>query len=318
MFRYLGFRVLQLIPIMIVTSIGVFLMIHLVPGDPVLTVTGLEASAEQMERVRYEMGFDRSLPVQYFDWVGRVFEGDLGKSLVSQKPTIELIADRMPATIQLTLATMLIGLGLGIPFGLISAKRKGSWIDKMVAGYSSFSLAVPTFVVGIVFILIFGVELNWLPTASAYIPFWEDPGGAFKATIGPAFTLGFFVSGVIARFVRASMIEVLGLDYIRTSRAKGVSEAKLVYKHAFRAASLPTLTVVGIQFGTFLGGSLVTESVFNYPGIGRLILSAILSRDFVVVQGAVLVVVAIFTLVNLATDVLYSFLNPRIRAGNSG
>jgi peptide/nickel transport system permease protein len=318
MFRYLGFRVLQLIPIMIVTSIGVFLMIHLVPGDPVLTVTGLEASAEQMERVRYEMGFDRSLPVQYFDWVGRVFEGDLGKSLVSQKPTIELIADRMPATIQLTLATMLIGLGLGIPFGLISAKRKGSWIDKMVAGYSSFSLAVPTFVVGIVFILIFGVELNWLPTASAYIPLWEDPGGAFKATIGPAFTLGFFVSGVIARFVRASMIEVLGLDYIRTSRAKGVSEAKLVYKHAFRAASLPTLTVVGIQFGTFLGGSLVTESVFNYPGIGRLILSAILSRDFVVVQGAVLVVVAIFTLVNLATDVLYSFLNPRIRAGNSG
>ncbi len=318
MFRFLGFRVLQLIPIMIVTSIGVFLMIHLVPGDPVLTVTGLEASAEQMERVRYEMGFDRSLPVQYFDWVGRVFEGDLGKSLVSQKPTTELIADRMPATIQLTLATMLIGLGLGIPFGLISAKRKGSWIDKMVAGYSSFSLAVPTFVVGIVFILIFGVELNWLPTASAYIPFWEDPGGAFKATIGPAFTLGFFVSGVIARFVRASMIEVLGLDYIRTSRAKGVSEAKLVYKHAFRAASLPTLTVVGIQFGTFLGGSLVTESVFNYPGIGRLILSAILSRDFVVVQGAVLVVVAIFTLVNLVTDVLYSFLNPRIRAGNSG
>ncbi len=318
MFRFLGFRVLQLIPIMIVTSIGVFLMIHLVPGDPVLTVTGLEASAEQMERVRREMGFDRSLPVQYFDWVGRVFEGDLGKSLVSQKPTIELIADRMPATIQLTLATMLIGVGLGIPFGLISAKRKGSWIDKMVAGYSSFSLAVPTFVVGIVFILIFGVELNWLPTASAYIPFWENPGGAFKATIGPAFTLGFFVSGVIARFVRASMIEVLGLDYIRTSRAKGVSEAKLVYKHAFRAASLPTLTVVGIQFGTFLGGSLVTESVFNYPGIGRLILSAILSRDFVVVQGAVLVVVAIFTLVNLVTDVLYSFLNPRIRAGNSG
>ena len=318
MFRFLGFRVLQLIPIMIVTSIGVFLMIHLVPGDPVLTVTGLEASAEQMERVRREMGFDRSLPVQYFDWVGRVFEGDLGKSLVSQKPTTELIADRMPATIQLTLATMLIGVGLGIPFGLISAKRKGSWIDKMVAGYSSFSLAVPTFVVGIVFILIFGVELNWLPTASAYIPFWEDPGGAFKATIGPAFTLGFFVSGVIARFVRASMIEVLGLDYIRTSRAKGVSEAKLVYKHAFRAASLPTLTVVGIQFGTFLGGSLVTESVFNYPGIGRLILSAILSRDFVVVQGAVLVVVAIFTLVNLVTDVLYSFLNPRIRAGNSG
>lgn len=318
MFRFLGFRVLQLIPIMIVTSIGVFLMIHLVPGDPVLTVTGLEASAEQMERVRREMGFDRSLPVQYFDWVGRVFEGDLGKSLVSQKPTTELIADRMPATIQLTLATMLIGVGLGIPFGLISAKRKGSWIDKMVAGYSSFSLAVPTFVVGIVFILIFGVELNWLPTASAYIPFWENPGGAFKATIGPAFTLGFFVSGVIARFVRASMIEVLGLDYIRTSRAKGVSEAKLVYKHAFRAASLPTLTVVGIQFGTFLGGSLVTESVFNYPGIGRLILSAILSRDFVVVQGAVLVVVAIFTLVNLVTDVLYSFLNPRIRAGNSG
>jgi len=318
MLRYLGYRLLQLIPIMILASIFVFLMIHLVPGDPVLTVTGLEASAEQMARVSEEMGFDRPLVVQYFDWIAGVFSGDLGNSLVSQKPVTELIADRMPATIQLTIATMFIGLTIGIPIGLISASHKGSWIDKMVAGYSSFSLAVPTFVVGIVIILVFGVKLEWIPTASTYIPFWEDPGGAFEATIGPAFTLGFFVSGVIARFVRASMIEVLGLDYIRTSRAKGVGEAKLVYKHAFRAASLPTLTIVGIQFGTFLGGSLVTESVFNYPGIGRLILEAILNRDFVVVQGAVLVVVVMFALVNLITDVLYSFLNPRIRAGNSG
>jgi peptide/nickel transport system permease protein len=310
--------VLQLIPILFLASVGIFLMIHLVPGDPVLTVTGLEASTEQMDRVREEMGFNDPLVVQYFDWLGRVFTGDLGNSLVSQKPTIELIADRMPATIQLTIATMFIGLAVGIPFGLVSASRKGSWIDKVVAGYSSFSLAVPTFVVGIVFILVFGVTLEWLPTASDYIPIWEDPSAALKSLIGPAFTLGFFVSGVIARFVRASMVEVLGLDYIRTGRAKGVRESKLVYKHAFRAASLPTLTIVGIQFGTFLGGSLVTESVFNYPGVGRLILSAILSRDFVVVQGAVLVVVVIFSLVYLASDVLYSFLNPRIRAGNSG
>ena len=315
MFRYLGYRVLQMIPILILASIGIFLMIHLVPGDPVLTVTGLEASSEQMERVRTEMGFDRPLPVQYFDWVGNVLSGDLGNSLVSQKPTTELIVDRMPNTIQLTIATMAIGLVLGIPFGLIAASRQGSWIDKTVAGYSSFSLAVPTFVIGIVFILVFGVTLGWLPTASTYIPFWEDPAEAVKNTIGPAFTLGFFVSGVIARFVRASMVEVLELDYIRTGRAKGVGEAKLVYKHAFRAASLPTLTIVGIQFGTFLGGSLVTESVFNYPGIGRLILSAILARDFVVVQGSVLVVVVVFALVNLITDVLYSFLNPRIRGG---
>ncbi len=315
MLRYLGFRILQLVPILALASVGIFLMIHLVPGDPVLTVTGLEASAEQMARVRHEMGFDRSLFVQYFDWVGRVFSGDLGNSLVSQKPTTELIADRMPATFQLTIATMIIGLAIGIPMGLLSASRQRSWIDKAAATYSSFSLAVPTFVVGIVFILVFGVKLGWLPTASNYIPVWEDPGGALKSTIGPAFTLGFFVSGVIARFVRASMIEVLGLDYIRTGRAKGVGEAKLVYKHAFRAASLPTLTVVGIQFGTFLGGSLVTESVFNYPGIGRLILSAILNRDFVVVQGAVLVVVIIFTLVTLVTDILYSLLNPKIRSG---
>jgi peptide/nickel transport system permease protein len=315
MLRYLGFRILQLVPILALASVGIFLMIHLVPGDPVLTVTGLEASAEQMARVRREMGFDRSLFVQYFDWVGRVFSGDLGNSLVSQKPTTELIADRMPATFQLTIATMIIGLAIGIPMGLLSASRQRSWIDKAAATYSSFSLAVPTFVVGIVFILVFGVKLGWLPTASNYIPVWEDPGGALKSTIGPAFTLGFFVSGVIARFVRASMIEVLGLDYIRTGRAKGVGEAKLVYKHAFRAASLPTLTVVGIQFGTFLGGSLVTESVFNYPGIGRLILSAILNRDFVVVQGAVLVVVIIFTLVTLVTDILYSLLNPKIRSG---
>ena len=314
MARYIGFRVLQMIPIVILASVGVFLMIHLVPGDPVLTVTGLEASTEQIERVRHELGFDRPLVTQYFDWLRRMLSGDLGNSLVSQKPVTELIADRMPATIQLAIATMTVGLAVGIPFGLVSASRKGSWTDKSVAAYSSFSLAVPTFVVGIVFILVFGVTLEWLPTASAYIPFWEDPKGAIEATIGPALTLGFFVSGVIARFVRASMVEVLGLDYIRTARALGVGEAKLVYKHAFRAASLATLTIVGIQFGTFLGGAIVTESVFNYPGIGRLILDAILARDFVVVQGAVLVVVVIFALVNLATDILYGFLNPRIRA----
>ncbi len=315
MLRYIGFRILQLVPVLVLASVGLFLMIHLVPGDPVLTVTGLEASAEQMARVRHELGFDRSLFVQYFDWVGKVFSGDLGNSLVSQKPTTELIADRLPATFQLTIATMIIGLTIGIPMGLLSASRQGSWIDKGAAAYSAFSLAVPTFVIGIVFILVFGVKLGWLPTASSYIPVWEDPGGALKSTIGPALTLGFYVSGVIARFVRASMIEVLGLDYIRTGRAKGVGEAKLVYKHAFRAASLPTLTVVGIQFGTFLGGALVTESVFNYPGIGRLILSAITTRDFVVVQGGVLVVVVLFTLVTLVTDILYSLLNPKIRSG---
>lgn len=315
MWRYLAVRILQLIPVVFLASIGIFLMIHLIPGDPVLSITGLDASPEQMARVRHEMGFDRPLIVQYFSWIGNVFQGDLGKSILSQTPTTELIFNRMPATIQLTFATMLIGLVIGIPAGLFASSREGSWIDKTVAGFASISLSIPTFVVGIVFILIFGVQLKWLPTASAYIPIWEDPWGMFKSTIGPAFTLGFFVSGVIARFVRASMVEVLGLDYIRTGRAKGVDESKLVYKHAFRAASLPTLTVVGIQFGTFLGGSLVTESVFNYPGIGRLVLTSILQRDFVVVQGSVLAVVIIFTLVNLLTDVLYSFLNPRIRSG---
>ena len=315
MVRYITIRIAQLIPVIFLASIGIFLMIHLIPGDPVVTVTGLDASPEQMARVRAELGFDRPLPIQYFDWLQRVVTGDLGTSIVSSTPTTDLIGDRMPATIQLTLATMAIGLTLGIPFGLFAASHAGNWLDRTVAGYAAISLAVPTFWVGILFILLFGVTLEWTPTASEYIPFWMDPIDAFRSTIGPAFTLGLFVSGIIARFVRASMVEVLGLDYIRTGRAKGVSEAKLLYKHAFRAASLPTLTVVGIQFGTFLGGALVTESVFNYPGIGRLILSSILQRDFVVVQGAVLVVVVIFAVVNLVTDILYSFLNPRIRSG---
>ena len=315
MYRYVATRIIAMIPLLLLASVGIFLMIHLVPGDPVVTVTGVDASPEQMARVRSELGFDQPLPVQYIEWLGRVATGDLGKSIVSQSPTTSLIGNRMPATIQLTLATMTIGLVVGIPLGLLAASREGSWLDKTVAGYAAVSLAVPTFWIGILFILLFGITLGWVPTASRYVPFGEDPAAAFRSTIGPAFTLGFFVSGIIARFVRASMVEVLGLDYIRTARAKGVSESKLVYKHAFRAASLPTLTVVGIQFGTFLGGALVTESVFNYPGIGRLILSSILQRDFVVVQGAVLVVVVIFSLVNLATDILYSFLNPRIRSG---
>ena len=315
MLRYVAVRLLQLIPVVLLASVGIFLIIHLVPGDPVVTVTGLDASPEQMARVRSELGLDRPLPVQYVDWLGRVVTGDLGTSIVSQSPTSTLIVDRMPATIQLTLATMAIALSAGIPLGLLAATRAGSWLDKTVSGYAAVSLAVPTFWVGILFILLFGITLQWLPTASAFVAVWDDPLGALEATIGPAFTLGFFVSGIIARFVRASMVEVLGLDYIRTGRAKGVSEARLVWVHAFRAASLPTLTVVGIQFGTFMGGALVTESVFNYPGIGRLILSSILQRDFVVVQGAVLAVVVIFALVNLVTDVLYGFLNPRIRSG---
>lgn len=315
MLRYVAVRLLQLIPVVLLASVGIFLIIHLVPGDPVVTVTGLDASPEQMARVRTELGLDRPLPVQYVDWLGRVVTGDLGTSIVSQSPTSALIVDRMPATIQLTLATMAIALSVGIPLGLLAATRAGSWLDKTVSGYAAVSLAVPTFWVGILFILLFGITLEWLPTASAYVAFWDDPLGALEATIGPAFTLGFFVSGIIARFVRASMVEVLGLDYIRTGRAKGVGEARLVWVHAFRAASLPTLTVVGIQFGTFMGGALVTESVFNYPGIGRLILSSILQRDFVVVQGAVLAVVVIFALVNLVTDLLYGFLNPRIRSG---
>ena len=315
MLRYVAVRLLQLIPVVLLASVGIFSIIHLVPGDPVVTVTGLDASPEQMARVRTELGLDRPLPVQYVDWLGRVVTGDLGTSIVSQSPTSALIVDRMPATIQLTLATMAIALSAGIPLGLLAATRAGSWLDKTVSGYAAISLAVPTFWVGILFILLFGVTLEWLPTASAFVAVTDDPLRALESTIGPAFTLGFFVSGIIARFVRASMVEVLGLDYIRTGRAKGVSEARLVWVHAFRAASLPTLTVVGIQFGTFMGGALVTESVFNYPGIGRLILSSILQRDFVVVQGAVLAVVVIFALVNLVTDVLYGFLNPRIRSG---
>ena len=314
MLRYVAIRLAQLVPVVVLASIGIFLIIHLVPGDPVVTVTGLDASPEQMARVRTELGLDRPLPIQYFDWLGRVVAGDLGTSIVSQSQTSALIVDRMPATIQLTIATMTIALAVGIPLGLLAANRAGSWLDKTVSGYSAISLAVPTFWVGILFILLFGITLGWLPTASKYIAVWDDPLEALKSTIGPAFTLGFFVSGIIARFVRASMVEVLGLDYIRTGRAKGVSEARLVLVHAFRAASLPTLTVVGIQFGTFMGGALVTESVFNYPGIGRLILSSILQRDFVVVQGAVLAVVVIFALVNLVTDILYGFLNPRIRS----
>ena len=314
MLRYVAIRLAQLVPVVVLASIGIFLIIHLVPGDPVVTVTGLDASPEQMARVRTELGLDRPLPIQYFDWLQRVVAGDLGTSIVSQSQTSALIVDRMPATVQLTIATMTIALAVGIPLGLLAANHAGSWLDKTVSGYSAISLAVPTFWVGILFILLFGITLGWLPTASNYIAVWDDPLEALKSTIGPAFTLGFFVSGIIARFVRASMVEVLGLDYIRTGRAKGVSEARLVLVHAFRAASLPTLTVVGIQFGTFMGGALVTESVFNYPGIGRLILSSILQRDFVVVQGAVLAVVVIFALVNLVTDILYGFLNPRIRS----
>ena len=312
MARYVLFRLIQLLPVLLLASVSVWLMIHLIPGDPAIALLGPEATQEQLARARVLMGLDRPLPVQYAIWLGRVVRGDLGVSYLSGMPVSTLIAQRIPVTLQLTLASLVVALAIAAPFGIASAVRPRSWIARGVTGYNALAMAVPTFWLGILLVLCFGLWLRWLP-ASGFVPFWQEPIRAARFLILPAFTLGVYVSAVLARFTSAALLETLYQDYVRTARAKGLGERPVIGAHALRNALLPVVTVVGLQFGTFMGGAVITEAIFDYPGLGRMLLQAILTRDYTVVQGTILFVVVAFVVINLVTDLAYAFLDPRIR-----
>ena len=236
-------------------------------------------------------------------------------SLHSRVPVLQLIGERLPATLQLAAAATVIGLAIGIPMALVSALAQGSWLDRILSGWSALALGVPTFWVGILLILLFAVELRLLPAASTYVPFWESPWQMLRATILPALTLGLYVSGIFARFLRGSLIAELNADYVRTARSKGLREGTIVARHVMRNALLPFITIVGIMLAGFIGGAVVTEAVFTYPGLGRLVIQAISSRDYPVIQGSILVILAIYILINLIVDVLYVYIDPRIENG---
>jgi peptide/nickel transport system permease protein len=310
--RYIAVRLVQLVPVIIIASVLIWLMIYLVPGDPAVARVGADATAEQLAFARREIGLDQPLPVQYGRWLFSAIRGDLGTSIATRVPVLTLLSQRVPATLHLAVASTLIAALIAFPVALFAAIRPRGWFAKVVSLYVSLTLAVPTFWLGILMVLTFGVWLRLVPS-SGYVAIWDDPAGALSHLILPALALGMYMSGVLIRFLRTALQETLDQDYIRTARSKGLSEPNIVRRHALRNALIPAVTVIALHFGSFLGGAVVTEAVFNYPGVGRLILDAVILRDYSVVQGAILMVVITFSLINLTVDVTYRFLDPRIR-----
>ncbi|MCU4182441.1 ABC transporter permease [Bosea sp. BH3] len=309
---YILRRLVQMLPVLLLASFAIFAMIYAVPGGPVAVIVGENASQEEIAAAIQRYGLDRPMVVQYLDWLGRALTGDFGLSLHSRQPVLQLIGERLPATLQLALAAIVVALVLGVPVAIASAVKPNSWLDRVLSGWSALALGVPTFWLGILLILLFAVELRWLPSASRHVPFWESPVEALRSLVLPALTLGTYVSGILARFLRASLIGEQRADYVRTARAKGVPERRIVGLHIMRNALLPFVTIVGLMMANFIGGAVVTEAVFTYPGIGRLLIQAISTRDYPLIQGCILIILVAYMLINLGVDLLYAWIDPRI------
>lgn len=312
MTTYILRRLAQLVPVLFLASIGIWAMVYAVPGSPVGAIVGENATAEQIADTIARLGLDRPLYEQYWSWLRGAVVGDFGQSIQSREPVWGLIMQRVPATIQLGLAAIVVGLVIGVPVAVISALVPGSWIDRVLSAWSALALGVPTFWLGILLILLFAVELRWLPSVSTYVSFLDDPVAAVRNLMLPALTLGVYVSGIFARFLRASLLGELKADYVRTARSKGLPERDVVGRHVMRNALLPFVTIVGLMLAAFVGGTVVTEAVFTYPGIGRLLIQAIGVRDYPLIQGCILFVLVIYVLMNVMVDVLYAYIDPRI------
>ena len=312
MSTYILRRILQSVPVLLLASIAVFLLVHLVPGDPALLLAGPDATPEVVAAVRRDMGLDAPLPVQYALWAGHVLQGDLGRSYISRLPVTQLIRNALPATVELALAAMAIAILFALPTGILSAVKRQSLPDWIVTALNGLALGVPNFWLGILLIILFALILNWLPPGGR-VELLSNPGVAWKSLVLPAVTLGIPIGAALSRFTRAAMLEVLHEDYIRTARAKGLPGWGVIARHAIRNALIPIVTVLGIQFGRLLGGAVIVESVFAWPGVGRMILQAVLNRDYLLVQGALLLLVVTFIIINLLVDLLYGALDPRIR-----
>jgi ABC-type dipeptide/oligopeptide/nickel transport system permease component len=301
MIRYVSVRILLTLPALWLILTLVFLLAHIVPGDPVQQMLGEGARIEDVQQVRHSLGLDRPIPAQYL--VG-VLHGDLGESFRFQEPVARVVLARYPATLELAVFGLLVCVAIGIPAGLFAAQRHGTAADHAVSLFTLFGLSVPNFALGPVLILIFSVILGWLPVSGR---------GGPAHLILPAITLGGALAAILTRMVRTSVIEELSSDYVRTARAKGLSESQVLFRHAFRNALIPILTVLGLQFGTLLAGAIVTETIFSWPGIGRLAVQAISARDYPLLQGCILLIAVSYVAVNLLTDVIYAMVDPRVR-----
>ena len=315
--RYIVSRLLQAVPTVFLASIAIFLLIRLIPGDPALLLAGPDASPEAIQALRQKLGLDQPLPVQYVIWAGSAVRGDLGLSMISRYEVWQLLGMRLPATLELTVTAFVLTLLVALPLGILAAVKQHSSLVATVGVYTALGLGVPNFWLGILFILLFALALGWLPPQGR-VPLLEEPGRAWRHLLMPAVTLAVTQSAILTRFVRASMVEVLYEDHVRTARAKGLRERVVVIRHAFRNALIPVVTVIGIQIGRLLGGAVIVESVFAWPGVGRMMLKAIEERDYAVVQGGLLLMVMAFIAINLLTDLAYAFIDPRVRPSSGG
>jgi ABC-type dipeptide/oligopeptide/nickel transport system permease component len=297
-------RLFLLVPTVLGVTLATFLMLHLTPGDPVTIMLGEFASATDVTRLRTELGLDRPLIVQYLKYLGRIVQGDLGNSIRSRRPVVEEIVERLPPTLELALAAQVLATIVGVLAGVTAATARHPAVDSAVVAFTLLGLSMPTFWSGLLFILLFSLTLGWLPITES---------GGVRALILPAVTLAAPAAAVMARISRASVLDVLRQDYIRTARAKGLSERLVVYQHALRNALIPIVTIAGLQFAGLVAGAVIVESVFSRPGLGRLAVTAILSRDFPLAQGIVLIVATMYVFVNLGVDIAYGVLDPRIR-----
>jgi peptide/nickel transport system permease protein len=312
MVTFLIRRVGLMLPILLLVSVIAFSLIHLVPGDPALVILGPEATKETVIQLRQNLGLDRPLIVQFGTWLGHAATGDLGRSLVDRQPVAKLIGERLPATLELTVLTFFVSMLVAVPLGVYTALRRGQFGDYAGSVLALIGQSVPTFWLGIMLIMFFALRLKVLPT-SGYVPLWQNPKANLIAMILPVVVTGAREAAVLTRFLRANLLEVLSSDYVRTARAKGLGERTVIFRHAVRNALIPVLTASGLQIAGLLGGLVITETIFTIPGFGRLIVDAIFQRDMPVIQGAVLVVAVMVLIVNLAVDVIYSLVDPRIK-----
>ena len=304
MIRYLSVRVLLALPALWLIVTMVFLLAHIIPGDPVQQMLGEGARAEDLQQLRHSLGLDQPISTQYVHYLAGVLHGNLGESFRFQEPVTRVILSRYPATLELAFVALLVCVAISIPAGIYAAEHRGTSADHAVGLFTLLGLSVPNFALGPVLILIFSVIVGWLPVSGR---------GGIPHLVLPAITLGAALAAILTRMVRSSVIEELSSDYVRTARAKGLSESQVLFRHAFRNALIPILTILGLQFGTLLAGAIVTETIFSWPGIGRLAVQAISARDYPVLQGCILLIAVSYVVVNLLTDMVYALVDPRVR-----
>lgn len=312
MTAYILRRLVALVPVLILSGIAIFLLMRFIPGDPALMLVGTEATPEQIETLRALLGLNRPIHEQFVQWASHLLRGDLGISIIQRRPVVDILMERFPLTLLLALLATLISLAIGIPSGIIAAIKRNQLWDKLVLIAAMGGVSIPNFWLGVMLLSLFSVVLGWFPL-QGYVSPLTSPVESLRSLFLPALALGAVQAALVARMVRSTMLEVLGQDYMRTARAKGLRESVVIGRHALRSSLLPVVTVVGNNFGHLLGGSVVIETVFGLPGIGRFMITSIFNRDYAAVQGTLLFVVLLFVVLNILVDVLYVYLDPRIK-----